>query len=115
MSLPETSAAQPPAWGAVLEQIEHALQEAVTATAERERAVDAVFGTEEARAQRDAEWQALLARLTAAPAEDPLRRLEQTAADADASLAGAEEALRRWLAEAARVGEMLAPPAGRGL
>ena len=89
-------------WGAVLDQVDAALEQALRETEARSQRLEAL-----ADAPAQPEWRALQDRL----------RLHQFPAshaeEADAALAEAGEAVRQWLARAAANRRKLADEAGR--
>jgi chromosome segregation ATPase len=96
------------AWSAVLDQVQATLQEAVAATHAREQRLQEV--PSEVAAKRQQKLQEIQARCqTLASAGD---QAAQRAAAAEAALAEAEEALRRWLQKAEGAQNKLAAWAG---
>src|SRR5262249_13365977 len=112
--MPLSSSAEPAlpaAWNDVLDQIQRALAETLRATEQRPQALESTPIDETSRARSVSEGLSE----SLADASGSADESEKRTAETERTLAGAQEALDRWLAMAAQVGQRLADLAARAV
>lgn len=103
-------------WAAVLDRVQHALQQAETAAVERETALEASPLVAPAAA-RETAWQRCLGRLRERREglEACVEKAQRYADQVDAVLGAGEDLIRRWLADCRAAAQKLADQAVTGV